>query len=109
MTRIIFHLSQRGGYRGYTADGHAQTLEEGEYGMVCAAVSALTLTGVNALEAVAGIVPVAGAGDGQLTCFLPPELDDASWDTAQVILETIKTGLTDIQRQYSEYVRIEVQ
>jgi len=109
MTHVIFRLSQRGGYRGYTAEGHAETVGQDEYSAVCAAVSALTITGVNALEKVAGVHPVAEARDGQLACFLPPDLDDAAWERAQIILRTVETGLTDIQRQYSEYVRIEVQ
>ncbi len=109
MTRVTFRRSKRGGYRGYVAEGHAESAPRGEYDLVCGAVSVLAVTGANALERVAGIEPVASQGDGQVCCFLPPELDEAAWERAQIILRTVETGIEDIAKQYPEYVRIEVQ
>ena len=109
MTRVTFRRSERGGYRGYTAEGHAESAPQGEFDLVCGAVSVLAITGANALTRVAGIEPVASEGDGQLCCFLPPGLDDAAWQRAQIILRTVETGIEDMAKQYPDYVRIEVQ
>ena len=104
MTHITFYRSERSGYRGYEANGHAQDITEGEYGLVCGAVSVLTITGVNALERVAQLTPVASVQDGYIACFLPQGLNDAQWQDAQTILRTIREGLCDLEKQYPEFI-----
>lgn len=108
MTRVSFYRSKtRGGYRGFTAEGHAEAVGRDEYSMICAAVSVLTDTGVNALERVARVVPVVSEGDGSLACFLPEGLDDERWNLAQTILRTIESGLSDIAKQYPKQVKLQ--
>ncbi len=108
MIRVALHRSRvRPGFRGYTVEGHAESAPEGEPDLVCAAVSVLTDTTANALERVARIRPVVAESDGSLACFLPPETGEEAWQTAQIILRTMESGLCDIAAQYPRYVRIE--
>ena len=57
MTTITVYTSADGAVCGFLASGHAGGKKIQGYDLVCCAVSALTQTGVNALEAVAGVTP----------------------------------------------------
>ena len=57
MTTITVYTSADGAVCGFLASGHAGGKKIRGYDLVCCAVSALTQTGVNALEAVAGVTP----------------------------------------------------
>ena len=82
MTTITVYTSSESGIRGFLASGHAGGKKIRGYDLVCCAVSALTQTGVNALEA--------GAAQN-----------------AQIVLQTVMTGLTDIQKIYPNLIRIQ--
>ncbi|MDO5298687.1 MAG: ribosomal-processing cysteine protease Prp [Clostridia bacterium] len=107
MTTITVYTLGDGALRGFEAGGHAGGKRIRGYDLVCCAVSALTQTGVNALEAVAGVTPEVAVGDGFLRCILPDELEDARMERSQIVLRTIMTGLTDIQKIYPNLVRIQ--
>lgn len=106
MTTITVYMSARGRVRGFEAAGHAGAKRIRGFDLVCCAVSALTQTGVNALEAVAGVTPDVVVRDGYLRCVLPDALDAEREKNAQIILCTIITGLTDIQKIYPNLIRI---
>ncbi len=107
MTRVRFHRDGRGLLRGFTAIGHTGSAPQGE-DIVCAGVSALTQTAVNALEGVAGIVPIVRTGDGMLRVRLPGGLNARQSHDAQVILRTVRQGLGDIAKVYPQYVTISI-
>ena len=107
MTTITVYKRQDGAIAGFEASGHAGAAKIRGYDLVCCAVSALTQTGVNALCAVAQVTPEAKVSDGYLRCILPEELDEAQMDRAQIVLRTIMTGLTDIQKIYPNLIRIQ--
>ena len=62
MTTITVYTSADGAVRGFLASGHAGGKKIRGYDLVCCAVSALTQTGVNALEAVAKVTPLSPCG-----------------------------------------------
>ena len=101
MTTITVYTSADGAVRGFLASGHAGGKKIRGYDLVCCAVSALTQTGVNALEAVAKTTP------GYLKCELPRELEAGAAQKAQIVLQTVMTGLTDIQKIYPNLIRIQ--
>lgn len=107
MTTITVYTLDHGVLRGFEAGGHAGGKRIRGYDLVCCAVSALTQTGVNALEAVAGVAPEVAVRDGYLRCVLPDKLTDAQMERAQIVLRTIMTGLTDIQKIYPNLVRVQ--
>lgn len=75
---------------------------------MCAAVSALTQTAVIALPNHAGVNPDVAVDEesGLLTCQLPGDIGALEFDRAQLILETMVTGLTEIAREYQKYMSI---
>ena len=107
MTTITVYTLDSGIIRGYEAGGHAGGKRIRGYDLVCCAVSALTQTGVNALCSVAGIEPAVEVRDGFLTCMLPGNLEEKQMETAQIVLRTMMTGLTDIQKIYPNLIRIQ--
>lgn len=107
MTTITVYTLDGGVIGGYEAGGHAGGKRIRGYDLVCCAVSALTQTGVNALCEVSGITPEVEVRDGYLKCILPEGLDEKTSDSAQIVLRTIMTGLTDIQKIYPNLIRIQ--
>ena len=84
---------------GFDVKGHAGYAEAGQ-DIVCAAVSVLTTTCVNALETVAGVKPTVKTSDGRMRVVVPRN----SGHDAQVILQTLRQGLRDLAEQYSRYI-----
>ena len=107
MTTITVYTLESGMICGYEAGGHAGGKRIRGYDLVCCAVSALTQTGVNALCEVAGIEPEVSVRDGFLSCILPEGMDDKQAERAQIVLRTMMTGLTDIQKIYPNLIRIQ--
>ncbi|MGE5559773.1 MAG: ribosomal-processing cysteine protease Prp [Chloroflexota bacterium] len=89
----------------FEASGHAGSAQYGR-DIVCAAVSAVTLTAVEGLRKVAGLAPRVVQNDdaGFLSVDLGRDATDAS---AQIILATMLTGLTAIAHDNPRYVKIE--
>ena len=107
MTTITVYTSTGEVICGYKAEGHAGGRRIRGYDLVCCAVSALTQTGVNALCEICGIKPEVEVRDGYLKCILPEEMDEKTSEHAQIVLRTIMTGLTDIQKIYPNLIRIQ--
>ena len=86
------------------AQGHAGDAASGD-SIVCAAVSSLMYTAINALESIAGTVPGVRKDDRKalLDITLPETCESRD---AQIILRTIIQGLTDISLEYPKWVRI---
>jgi uncharacterized protein len=87
-----------------TAQGHAGDAKAGD-SIVCAAVSSLMYTAVNALESVAGIIPAIVKDDRKALISIRLAETDENRD-AQIILRTIIQGLTDISGEYPKWVKI---
>lgn len=93
--------------RKFELSGHAGYAEYGQ-DIVCAAVSALSISAVNGLEHFLPEPPEVEVrdSDGYLTCSLPA-LDTQTLEQAQWILKTMALGIEEIQRSYGqEYVKI---
>ena len=103
MTRGILYQDERNGWAGFEASGHAGWAEAGQ-DIVCAAVSILTITCVNALESVCGIRPrVTGGEDGRLACSLPGGLSGTQYHDAQILLGMLHQGFRDLAAEYPEH------
>ncbi|ANZ62145.1 hypothetical protein AYR62_06840 [Secundilactobacillus paracollinoides] len=93
---------------GFNLTGHADSAPYGS-DIVCAAVSALSISAVNGLSTVAEITPVVVSKNdegGFLSLRMPP-VDDYMQDRiSQALLQSFLNGLLDVEKQYSEYVRI---
>ena len=107
MTTITVYTPDGSAIRGFKAEGHAGGRRIRGYDLVCCAVSALTQTGVNALCTVAGVEPEVTVRDGFLECILPEGMEEKTLEKAQIVLRTMMTGLTDIQKIYPNLIRIQ--
>ncbi|GHU82486.1 hypothetical protein FACS1894196_0880 [Clostridia bacterium] len=106
MTSIRFCRTPRGLLRGFVVVGHTGAAPSGE-DIVCAGISALTQTAVNALESVAGIKTHPRIAPGFLSVTLPRGGTARQRARAQIILRTVRRGLRDISASYPQYVRME--
>ena len=86
---------------GFDCVGHAGFAQAGR-DIVCAAVSILTTTCVNALESVAKVTPKVQVEDGKMLVSLP----DSAGHDAQVILRAMRQGLRDLAEEYPRYFQL---
>lgn len=109
MTTITVYGTAQGEVRGFEASGHAGSAQSRRNDLVCCAVSVLTQTCVNALEAVAGVVPEVVLRDGYLRCLLPEGVSGETMAAAQIIFRTVLQGLTDIEKTNPKRIRVQQQ
>ncbi|KRK97981.1 hypothetical protein FD04_GL000958 [Secundilactobacillus odoratitofui DSM 19909 = JCM 15043] len=93
---------------GFKLTGHADSAPYGS-DIVCSAVSALSISTVNGLSTVASIEPVVVSKPdegGFLSVRMPPVDDYIQDRISQALLQSFQNGLLDVEKQYSEYLRI---
>ena len=105
ITAILYR--ENGRYTGYRASGHSGYAEAGS-DIICAAVSILGCTCVNAMEKLLGVVAtVHHHHDGLLSFDLPETAGEQAAGT-QLLIGALHQGLTDLQEAYPKYVRFEI-
>lgn len=105
MIKAHFHVDADGNFTTIKLTGHA---DSGDYGhdLVCAAVSAVTATCINALTSVAHDKPVEET-DNDRGGFLRITKISTNHDS-QVICRTLLDGLLSIQEQYGQYLQVKM-
>ena len=79
--------------------GHSGQAESGR-DIVCAAVSILGCTCVNAMETVCGIIPEVTENDNGVLAFQLPEMNPADNAKAQILMGALRQGLSDLAGEY---------
>ena len=102
MTSVTLYRAADGRLSGFECRGHAGYAQAGS-DIVCAAVSVLSTTCVNALESVAGGKPQLIVRDGQMKAVVS---EDQMTHDAQVILRTFEQGIRDVASSYPKYIHI---
>jgi uncharacterized protein YsxB (DUF464 family) len=91
-----------------TIEGHALS---GEYGkdIICAGVSALAINAVNSLELLALTKPIVKVNEALGYLYVEPTKGKTidHEHCSQILLESFYLGLTAIEEDYSEYIRVE--
>ena len=96
-----------GRYTGFEARGHSGYAEAGS-DIVCAAVSVLGTTCVNALEGLLGIVATIRTNEGGLLDFDLPEIpEEDRRQGAQLLMGALEQGLRDVQECYPGYLKVQ--
>ena len=92
-----------GEYTGFSSKGHAGYAEEG-YDIVCAAVSALTVNTINAIEKFTDDKFKGEAADGMVRWkFTQTPISKES----KLLMDSLVLGLEDIQKTYGKkYIKI---
>lgn len=104
---MILWLDEDQRIRKFELSGHAGYAENGQ-DIVCAAISALSISAANGLELFLPQKPEVQVrdSDGYLTCSLP-ELDLQTLEQAQWILKTMVLGIEKIRQSYGQkYVKM---
>ena len=99
------------GENGYTAcriTGHSGQAEAGR-DIVCAAVSILGCTCVNALESVCGVVPLIEENDDGVLGFRLPETTPEENAKAQILMGALRQGLADLAEEFPQNVTLKIQ
>ena len=107
MISAILYLG-KDGYSACRITGHSGQAEAGR-DIVCAAVSILGCTCVNALESVCGIIPLVTENDAGVLSFQLPEINPEENAKAQILMGALKQGLTDLADAYPRNVKLTIQ
>jgi len=105
MTKATIYRSKNGDITGFDIRGHAGSANNGEFDMVCAAISAVAYTALGGLDEIC-CVNTYKESDGNLRMFLPDNMASDAWTRAQIILETMEIGLKQIENEYSRYIQV---
>ncbi|ACB84125.1 ribosomal-processing cysteine protease Prp [Natranaerobius thermophilus] len=98
---------KKGKICGFKVEGHADYAREGE-DIVCAAISALSLTGVFASEKLCNLSKqITQPEEGLLSLEMPTGLDEQQQQTYEIILETVIIGIYETAKNYPDYINIE--
>ena len=89
--------------------GHSGWDEEGR-DIVCAAVSILGCTCVNALESVCGVIPEITEYNEQkgVLAFELPEMTEEENGKAQILMGALRQGLDDLTAEYRQNVTLSI-
>ena len=93
------------GLTGCRMTGHSGQAEAGR-DIVCAAVSILGCTCVNAMETVCGIIPEVTENDNGVLAFQLPEMNPADNAKAQILMGALKQGLSDLAEEYPRNITL---
>ena len=94
---------------GCRAEGHSGWAEAGS-DIVCAAVSILTCTCVNALESVCGVIPRITEHNPEqgILAFKLPDRTEAENEKAQILMKALRQGLEDLTTEYPQNVTLSI-
>ncbi|CAG9619489.1 ribosomal-processing cysteine protease Prp [Sutcliffiella rhizosphaerae] len=92
--------------QSFTITGHANFAKKGS-DIVCAGASAVSFGAVNAVMTLCKITPEIEQGaDGFLRCSIPSNIDEATQEKIQLLLEGMVVSLETIERDYGNYITI---
>ena len=97
------------GLTGCRIQGHSGLAETGR-DIVCAAVSILGCTCVNALESVCGVIPEITEYNEQkaMLAFELPEMTEEKNSKAQILMGALRQGLDDLSAEYPQNVTLSI-
>ena len=104
MTKITV-LYDRGHIIGFDAEGHTGYAEH-DHDIVCAGVSSLTQTAYLGIKQLAEADVRFSAGDGAFRLRLGKQLTDKQREQAELILGTMVLGLSSIEENYSDHLKL---
>ncbi|KAF1297105.1 hypothetical protein BAU15_06020 [Enterococcus sp. JM4C] len=109
MIKGTFKRNDSGQIVSFTLTGHA---EAGPYGsdIVCAGVSALAISAINGIDALAGFEPIVDMNEtegGYLYAEVVSGMTQEQNNIAQILLENLLLGLQSIETENANYIQID--
>ncbi|NLU51790.1 MAG: ribosomal-processing cysteine protease Prp [Clostridiaceae bacterium] len=105
MTRAVIYKLKDGTINGFKIKGHANAKNDGEFDLVCAAISAIAYTALGGLNELCG-VEAWDESDGYMAMRLPDDMAAENRAKAQIILETMEIGLRQVENQYPRHIQV---
>ena len=103
MIHITINRKKTGSIQSFVMSGHAQFAEHGQ-DIVCAGASAVSFGTINELT---GVTPEIEQSEvGFLTCVIPENLPESSYEKIQILLEGMVVSLQTIEEQYGEHIKL---
>lgn len=102
MSTVLLSCTPHGAWMGFSVSGHTGYAKAGQ-DIVCSALSFLSITCANALEAIAKLSPSVTERDG----LLEVKLSETN-NQAQTILDLFHLGIRDLQQAYPKNIRLEI-
>lgn len=106
MINITINRNHKKDIVSFSVEGHAYADEVGR-DIVCASISILTQTIVLALHDVANIDVTYEMNDGFLYCEIPDNIDVTCREKANIIFDTMLTGIKGTMEMYSDYIKLQ--
>ncbi len=111
MIQGSFRRNQAGQIVSFEISGHANA---GPYGsdLVCAAVSALSVSAVNGIESLAGFQPMTELNDeedGYLSFEILRDITQEQTNIAQILLENLLLSLQTMEQEYTDFITIKTE
>jgi uncharacterized protein YsxB (DUF464 family) len=104
MIRIRVQQDRKGLIQQIKVTGHANFAEHG-MDIVCAAVSAVTIGLVNAMEQITGVtVHQADDGEGKVDCRMPTGLPSDVTAKLALLMEAMDLSLKGIAEAYPDFI-----
>lgn len=102
MITVDMHHDKEGCYTGFSIHGHADGYEkDGEYDLICAAVSAITLTIAGGLQ---DVLHKEGTYDSDFG-FMEVEISSPD-EKSQILFRTMVHGLRAVETRYPSHLKI---
>lgn len=107
MIRVVFNRNKTGSIQSFSMSGHAEFDVRGK-DLVCAGASAVVFGAVNSLFENGKIEPLIEQGEdgGYLAVEIPLLEDEVTKFKVDTILETLRTSLETIEKDYGQYIKI---
>lgn len=108
MIKSSFNRNIAGQISSFEVSGHANA---GPFGsdIVCAAVSALTISTVNGIDALAGFAPIVETNEdesGYLYVELLSAINQEQMNIAQILVENLLLGLQAIEKENFDFLEV---
>ena len=104
MINVTIHRKSKS-ILSFVVSGHAFFADRGK-DIVCAGTSAVVVGAINAVHAITGVTPEIRQEDGFLSCKLPSNLDEATSEKVQLLLEGMVISLQTIEQEYGKNIKI---
>lgn len=103
MITVTMHKNMKGFHQGFKIHGHADGYQnDAEYDLICASVSAITLTIAGGLQ---DILHLDGSFDSDYG-FMNIELTSEPTEKSEILIKTMVHGLRTIAKQYPDHLKI---
>ena len=108
MIKVEFLRDQSGRIQTVEFEGHANAAPYGS-DIVCASVSALAISTINGIDALAGITPQVQVNEedgGYLKCQIDSQMTQEQMNISQILLENLYIAINTMQEEYDDYIQV---